>query len=353
MGAMATFGRMPDGTDVHEVTIADGELTATVISYGSTVRDVRFAGVDHPLVLGFETLDDYINHSGHFGALVGRSANRIARGLLAIDGRSYQLSLNENGKHHLHGGFAGFSRRKWRVLDSDASSVALAIIGADEEEGYPGNVEVICRYRIEAPSTLRMELRASTDQATVVNLAHHSYFNLDDSSDILDHELQILAEAYTPTDEDNIPTGEFITAAGSDYDFRTPRPIRLMRNDRRVTYDINFAVDRARAAEPRLQARLRSPRSGVTLAVSSTEPGIQFYDGSHVERDAPASGLHGRRYGPSAGCCLEPQLFPDATHHTNFPSTILRPGETYRQVSLFAFSRTPPRPSLVLANQPR
>jgi aldose 1-epimerase len=335
--APTRFGTLSDGTDIDEVTIAAGDLTVRVITLGAVIRDVRLAGIDHPLVLGFDRLDDYVDHSPHFGAVAGRCANRIGGGRLVIDGHLSRLALNEKGRTHLHGGFKGFGKRAWRLIAHDPSSVTLAIAAADGEEGYPGNVEATVRYAIEAPGTIRMEAEATTDAATVVNLAQHSYFNLDDSADILDHRVQIFAEAYTPTDADSVPTGEIRPVAGTDYDLRTPQPIRRMRDGKRFAYDINYAVGEKKAATPRRQARLQSPKNGVSLEVASTEPGVQFYDGAWM--NVPVPGLGGRRHGPSGGCCFEPQYFPDAVNHANFASPILRPGETYRQTTRFRFAR--------------
>ncbi len=331
------YGTMPDGSEIREVAIAAGNLSARVITYGAVIRDLRLAGVDHPLVLGFDQLDHYLRHSPYFGAVVGRSANRIGRGHFSIDGESFQLSLNENGRNHLHGGFRGFGKRPWRLVDHDQWSVTLAIDGADGEEGYPGNVEARVRYLIEPPATLHLDIEATTDAPTLVNLAQHSYFNLDDSPNILDHQVRIFADAYTPTDSDDIPTGEIVTVAGSVFDFRTPRPIRQMRSGERVTFDKNYAVDRQKAAEPRPHARLHSLKNGMTLDIASTEPGVQFYDGHKIS--VPVAGLGGRRYISCSGCCFEPQFFPDAPNHTGFPSSVLRPGETYRQSTRYVFSR--------------
>jgi aldose 1-epimerase len=333
----SSFGKLDDGSAVGEVVIAAGDLTVSVITFGAVIRDVRLAGADHPLVLGFDRLDDYVNHSPYFGAVVGRSANRIARGRFQIDGREYQVSPNEKGKNHLHGGFKGFGKRNWRLVESDASSVTLSITSPDGEEGYPGKVEASVRYSVVAPGAIRMEATATTDAPTLVNLAQHSYFNLDGSPDILDHVVQIFAESCTPTDKDLIPTGEIVTVAGSDFDFRAPRPIRRMRNGARVVYDLNWVVARQRAANPRQLARLSSPKSGISLEVASTEPGVQFYDG--VSMNVTVPGLGGRTYPVNGGCCFEPQVFPDAPNHASFPSSILRPGETYRQITTFAFSR--------------
>jgi aldose 1-epimerase len=334
------FGRLPDGAAVDEVVISAGDLTATVITYGAAIRDLRLAGFDHPLVLGLETLEDYVRHSPHLGAIAGRCANRIGRGRFAIDGRPVQLPLNEKGRHHIHGGEAGFGRRPWRLVDVTEAGVTLSLVSADREEGYPGRVEATVRYVVSAPATITMEATAVTDAQTIVNLAQHSYFNLDDSDDILDHRVQILADAYTPTDPDDIPTGEIVAVAGTHFDFRAPRPIRKVHNGGRVLVDKNFVVARRKSARPVAHAWIASARNGLRLDVSSTEPGLQFYDGSYLA--VPARGLGGRRYRANRGCCFEPQIFPDAVNHPGFPSPILRPGETYRQVTRFAFSQERP-----------
>ncbi len=332
------FGTTPEGDEIREVAIAAGELSVRVITLGAVIRDVRLAGVAHPLVLGFDNLGDYLEHSPHFGAVVGRSANRIGGGRFSIDGHDYQVSLNEHGRNHLHGGFRGFGARPWRLVDHDATSVTLAIDSPDGEEGYPGAVTVKLRYIVEAPATLRMEIEATTDTPTLVNLAQHSYFNLDDSPTILDHHVRIFANAYTPTDADDIPTGEVVAVAGSVYDFRSLSPIRQMRDGKRVIIDKNFVVDRARSATPRPHARLESLKSGIALDIASTEPGVQFYDGYMMA--IPVPGLEGRNYAVNGGCCFEPQAFPDAPNHPGFPTSILRPGETYRQSTNYVFSRS-------------
>ncbi len=331
------FGTLPDGDEVSEIAIATGNLSVRVITLGAVIRDLRLAGVDHPLVLGFDRLDYYLEHSPHFGAVVGRSANRIGGGRFTIDGHDYQLSLNEKGKTHLHGGFHGFGVRNWRLVAHDASSVTLAIDSPAGEEGYPGAVTVTLRYILQAPATLVMEIEATSDAPTPVNLAQHSYFNLDDSPTILDHQVRIFADAYTPTDADDIPTGEIVAVAGSFYDFRSARPIRQMRGGERVVFDKNFVVGRSKASTPHPHVQLQSLNNGVTLDIASTEPGVQFYDGYMMR--IPVPGLGGRSYGVNGGCCFEPQLFPDAPNHPGFPNSILRPGETYFQSTHYAFSR--------------
>jgi len=331
------FGTTPDGDDIREIAIAAGDLSVRIITLGAVIRDLRMAGVDHPLVLGFDKLEDYIEHSPHFGAVAGRSANRIAGGRFSIDGHAYQLSVNEKGRNHLHGGFRGFGKRPWNLVGHDAASVTLAIDSPDGEEGYPGTMHAKLRYAVEAPATLIMEIEATTDQPTLVNLAQHSYFNLDDSPTILDHQLRVFADAYTPTDADDIPTGEIVAVAGSVYDFRSLRPIRQTRSGERVIFDKNFVIDRAKADAPRPHARLQSPKNGIALDIASTEPGGQFYDGYLIA--VPVAGLEGRMYPANGGCCFEPQVFPDAPNHPGFPSSVLRPGETYRQTTHYAFSR--------------
>ncbi|KAB2876979.1 MAG: galactose mutarotase [Bauldia sp.] len=338
MAAVTRFGLLPDGSEVQEVVIGDGDLSAKVITFAAAIRDVRLAGIGHPLVLGFDRLDDYVRHSPHMGAVAGRYANRIGGGRFQIDGRPCQLSLNENGRTHLHGGFKGFGHRPWRLVDHDGRSVTLAITSPDGDEGYPGRVEAVCRYVVEPSGILRYEAEAVTDAPTIVNLAQHSYFNLDDSADILDHHVTLFADGYTPTDADKVPTGEIRPVAGTPYDFSRPRPIRLAEAGERFAYDVNYVVARDRSVVPRPHARLRSPRNGVTLDIASTEPGVQFYDGCMM--NVPVPGLDGRWYGVCSGCCFEPQLFPDSPNHPTFPNAVLRPGETYRQTTLYAFSRS-------------
>ena len=336
MSDRRVFGRLPDGAAVEEVTIAAGDLVVKVITLGAIVRDVRLAGVDHPLVLGFDDLEGYLDHSPYFGAVVGRFANRIGGGRFTLDGTEYRLPVNERDRTQLHGGAEGFGRRNWRIVDHDAASVTLALESPDGDMGYPGRLAATCRYTVEAPSTLRFEAEATADAPTIVNLAQHSYFNLDGTADILDHRVCIDADAYTPTDAYLVPTGEIRAVDGSGFDRRVLAPIRRSENGARFAYDINYVVARERGAAPRHQARLEG-QGGIALDVWSTEPGVQFYDGSYVSVAVP--GLDGRRYGANAGCCFEPQLFPDAPNHPEFPSAVLRPGETYRQTTRFAFSR--------------
>jgi aldose 1-epimerase len=332
------FGTMPDGDAVVETLIAGGDLVVRIINFGAVIRDVRLAGIDRSLVLGFDRLEHYLRDSPNFGAVVGRCANRIAGGRFTLDGRTVELSLNENGRTHLHGGFRGFGVRVWRLVESDRRSVTLEISSPHGEEGYPGNVEVRCRYSVSPPATLAFDIEAITDAPTLVNLAQHSYFNLSTDADIFAHRVLIHADAYTPVDGDRIPTGAVDPVADTAYDFRKIRPIRRRNGGEPVDYDVNYAVSTARTAAPRPVARLESPSGDIALDIVSTEPGLQFYDGCMM-KPIPVPGLDGRRYGVHAGCCFEPQYYPDSPNHPGFPSAVLRPGVTYRQATRYMFSR--------------
>lgn len=329
------FGRLADGTAVEAAAIGAGSLSAELISWGAALRDLRLDGLAHPLVLGFEDLASYVAHSPYFGAVVGRYANRIAGGRFAVDGRSFDLDRNESGRHHLHGGSATFARRPWTVLEASGDSVLFGLVSEDGDAGYPGRVEVRCRYTAEPPATLRMTLTGSTDRPTVLNLAQHGYFNLGGSDRILDHRLQIVAQAYLPVDGTSIPTGERAAVAGSRFDFRAPRPVHAGPPGADSVYDHNFVLAEARRAQPSFAARLEAAEGRVAMEVWTTEPGLQFYDGWKLA--VPVPGLGGRRYGAHAGLCLEPQIWPDAPNRPGFPSAILRPGENYRQVTELRF----------------
>jgi len=329
-----TFGRI-DGEAVTRVEIGGGALRASLLSYGAIVQDLRLEGHATPLVLGLNTLDDYIAHSPYFGAIAGRSANRIGHGRFMLDGATHQLDRNMGGVHHLHGGSRGVGKRNWRLAEQAPESVTLEIESADGDMGYPGHALMRCTYSILAPATLRVELVAEVDKPSLMNLTHHSYFCLDDGPDILGHRLQIAADRYVAVDQDAIPTGETPGVADTPFDFRAMRVIRSETAGARDIFDHNWCLADAPQADLAFAARLESPRSGLAMAVHTTEPGVQFYDGYKI--DCPAPGLEGRRYGANAGLCLETQRWPDAPNHAGFPSSVLRPGETYRHVVDYRF----------------
>lgn len=330
-----SFGRLADGEEVIEATIRGPGVSARIITYGAAIRtlEVETSAAPRNVVLGLETLEHYVEHSHFFGAIAGRHANRIGGGRFTLDGREHQLTLNEKGRVHLHGGFKGFPRRNWRLLDAAPEAVTLGITAEDGEEGYPGGVEATCRYSIDGDGALAIALEATTDAPTIVNLATHSYFDLDGGETILDHLLEIPADGYTPVDEALVTTGEIAPVEGTRFDFRQGRAIGAAD---RETYDHNFVLARARRDPPATVARLTGPRSGLTLEILSTEPGVQFYNGAYLDMAVPDTG--GRLRGRNSGLCLEPQLFPDGPNKPGWPSPVLRPGETYRQRTLYRFT---------------
>lgn len=332
-----------DGLDVHEITIGDGAgLEARIITWGAVLRDLVVPGPAGPahVVLGLDTMDGYLRHSRNFGAVVGRYANRIGQARFALDGRTVILVPNEDGST-LHGGPAGFGRRVWTLAGHDARSVRLSLVSADGDMGFPGRVEATALYEAVAPRTLRVTLDARTDAPTALNLAPHTYYNLDGSPDVREHRLEISAGFVTPTDPDGIPTGEVRPVAGTRYDFSTPRPIRNVGTYQPL--DINFALAGGQGDGLRQAARLRSDRTGTTLDLWTTEPGLQVYDASRVDVpgtsrvDVPGTSPGDVPLRPFCGVALEPQRFPDGPNHAHFPTALLRPGTLSRQVTEMRF----------------
>lgn len=334
------FGETPDGQEVHRVSISGGGLTARVLTWGAAVQDLRLEGHASSLVLGFPDFAPYPAYSPYFGAIAGRYANRIARGRFAIDGVEHQVDRNFLGKHHLHGGALGFAQAVWILEQSSQDSVTLRFRAEDGEMGFPGALTAYCTYAVAEAGRLKVSLQAETDAPTLCNLAHHSYFNLDDGgrSSVLGHSMHIAAEAYLPVDDELIPTGVVAPVAGTDFDFREPRAIGDQAG--RPHYDHNFCVAAGRG-ELRQVVEARGAHSGVGMQVWSTEPGLQFYDGKFVAAEIPdhLSGHDGVRYGAHSGFCLEPQFWPDAPNRTYFPSANLRPGERYEQQTEYRFAR--------------
>jgi aldose 1-epimerase len=325
-----------DGTPVDVITISAGGTQAKILALGASIADltVPVTGQARSVVLGLANYADYVDRGQHMGAVAGRCANRIADGKFQLDGKAYQLPLNERGVTHLHGGMMGFGRRVWTVEMETDSRVVLSIESADGEEGYPGHVRARCVYTLTPEGVLRIALTADTTTPTLVNLATHSYFNLAGSETILDHTLTLASDSYTPVDARLIPTGEIASVAGTGFDFRKPAGIGANRALTPTGFDHNFALAAAPTADPRFVARLAAPSDDLALEIWSTEPGVQFYDGQYLPE---ADGFRGRRSTKHAGCCLEPQRFPDAINHPDFPSAVLRPGETYRQVTEYRF----------------
>jgi aldose 1-epimerase len=330
------FGHLESGEPVERITLTGGGLTAHVLTWGSVIQDLRLAGHDAPLVLGYEDLPSYLAHSPYFGATPGRCANRIAGGRFAIDGTQYQLECNERGVTHLHGGSDGMGRQNWRIEDQGGDFVTLTVTDPAGRAGYPGAATIACTYRLAGEGALSVVYEATVDAPTPVNLCQHSYFILDGGADALDHQIRLAAEHYLPVDDNLIPTGEVRSVAGTPFDLRDWTPLRRQTEAGGVAFDHNFCLSPERQAKRSVGA-VRSPASGVSLEMLTTEPGVQLYTGGYV--NSPVPGLDGRRYGPFAGFCLETQIWPDAVNHGHFPKAVLRPGETLRQETDYVFRK--------------
>ena len=313
----------------------------SVTNYGGAVTSLKTPDRDGnfgEIVLGFESLNDYVHNPRYFGALIGRHANRIARGRFSLDGIEYQLPCN-NGANHLHGGFKGFDKRVWDVRESE-KTLHLTYFSKGGEEGYPGNVAAAVDYTL-LDNELRIDYRATTDQDTIVNLTNHSYFNLRGAGTILDHQLTLNADSFTPVSRDLIPTGKIRSVAETPMDFRRGKAIgaEISEDYDQLSftggYDHNFVVNDYDGSL-RSAGRLYEPSTGRVLEVLTTQPGMQLYSGNFL--DGTFVGKNGVTYVKYAGLCLEPQHFPDAPNHSNFRSTVLRPGEKYVQTTVFRFS---------------
>ncbi|MFV0473582.1 MAG: aldose epimerase family protein [Pikeienuella sp.] len=324
--SVAPFGRTETGAPVDEVRIAGGGLSAAFLTWGCVTREIRLEGVDRSLVLGLADMAAYERHGGqHVGAVAGRVANRISGGRFSIDGVSHQAARNIGGKTTLHGGDGGFGRSLWRLSDHGPDHARFAIRHEDGEQGFPGAIEAECAYRL-ADGAMEIELTARAEAPTLCNLAQHSYYNLSGAARIDDHALWLAAAEVTPLGPEMTPTGVVapVPAAG---DFRRTRRVG------EVAIDVNYVLAAGPRAAPALAARLRA--GGVEMALETTAPGLQLYTADGL--DPPPPGVAGRPLGRRAGLCLEPQLWPDAASHPGFPSAVLRPGETWRQVTRLRF----------------
>ena len=336
---------------------------AHVTNYGAILQSLEIPDADGNLVdvvLGFDTLEEYLVEHPFFGATVGRCANRIAGGRFNLGGRDYSLAINDGaGPNHIHGGPGGFDRQVWEPIDSGQNSdgpfVALAYTSEDGEEGYPGTVETTVTYTLAGEDELRISMEARSNGPTVVNLTNHTYWNLDghQSGPVLDHEVTLFADAYTPADRHLIPTGEIRPVAESPFDFREPKTIAAEMDavkwpdprepggtDGAVGYDHNFVL---RGADGRVRpaARATSRRSGLDMHVRTNQPGMQFYTGNNLT--GALTGKRGAVYGRHHGFCMETQAFPDAVNKQGlpgWPSVILNPGDEYRHDVRYAFAST-------------
>ncbi len=347
--SQAPFGQTADGSPVNIFTLSrPSGMEARITNYGGIVVSLKVPdrhGRMDDVVLGYEDLQGYLKATPYFGALVGRYGNRIAGGSFALEGARYQLATN-SGTNSLHGGNLGFDKKIWKaaqISGPNGPSLELTYVSADGEEGYPGNLTVKAVYSMTSDDGLRLDFTATTDKTTVLNLTQHTYFNLAGKGDVLGHEVQINADRFTPINSDLIPTGELKPVAGTPFDFRALHVIgaRIEDADEQLKlargYDHNFVLNHP-PGQLGLAARATEPASGRILEVLTTEPGLQFYTGNFL--DGSITGKGGRVYAFRTGFCLEAQHFPDSPNQPEFPSTVLRPGETYKSVIIFRFPQT-------------
>ncbi len=329
-GRVDRAGMAADGQAVHAVTLSGGGLTLRLLTLGATVQDLRLAGVDWPLVLGAENPAAYAGPLLYAGAIVGPVANRIAGARARIGGRLCRFEANE-GPTLLHSGASGLHARIWRIEAAGPDHAALACRLADGEGGFPGNRTIRAAFALAAPATLTLTLTAESDAETLMNPAHHGYWNLDGSNDTRGHRLTVRADRYLPVDAALIPDGPPRPVAGTPFDLREPRSLAKV-----PPLDHSFCL--APARRPLAEAATLTGASGVRLRLGTTEPGMQVYDARHLAVP-PGLGPGARAYGPFAGIALEPQVWPDAPNRADFPPAYLRPGETYRQVTRFRLDR--------------
>ncbi len=340
--AVEAFGQTPEGqaVDLYTLTNSNG-LRARIMTYGALLVSMEVPDRDGTLadvVLGFDSLEDYLAGHPYFGATVGRYANRIALGKFSIEGTEYTLATN-NAPNHLHGGNVGFDKRVWAAEIAEVengAAVTFSYTSPDGEEGYPGTVTSQVTYTLTNDNELKVGYKATTDKATHVNLTHHSYFNLagQGNGDILSHVLTVEADHYTPTDATYIPTGEIAPVANTPFDFTAPHTMGERIGQVEGGYDLNYVLNSKDDAVA-LAAKVYEPTTGRVMEVWTDEPGLQFYTGNFL--DGTLTGKAGKVYNKNFGFCLEAQRFPDTPNRPNFPTSLLHPGETYTQTTVHKF----------------
>ncbi len=348
------FGKLADGRQVESVELANAKgMSVRILALGGVIQQLLVPdrhGKSADVVLGYATAQQYLDQPQYFGATVGRYANRIAAGKFSLDGKQYQLEIND-GPNHLHGGKQGFDKVLWKIESVSAGSPARAVLSytsADGEGGYPGKLQVTATYTLNDKNELAIEYRATTDKPTIVNITNHSYFNLAGEAtptDVLGHRVTLFSSKYTPVNETLIPTGERRAVAGTVFDFTQPHTIGERIRDGRDEqlrrgrgYDHNYIVD-GEPGQLRPAARVEDPQSGRVLELLQSAPGVQFYSGNFI--DATSTGKSQRVYRQGDGFCLEPQVFPDSPNHSDFPSARLNPGQTYVNTLVLRFSAAP------------
>ena len=348
----SSWGKTPDGVEVGLYTLTNKNgMEVAITTYGGAVVSLKVPdrhGTLEDVVLGYDSLDGYVNDKVYFGAIIGRYGNRIGHAKFTLDGKTYTLAKN-NGENTLHGGIKGFNKAVWTAKEipaKDGQALELTYLSKDGEEGFPGNLHVRVVYTLTDSNELKIEYSATTDKDTVVNLTNHSYFNLlgvgPGTGDVLGHVLMIEADKFTPVDSGLIPTGELRDVAGTPFDFRKPTAIGARINDDNEQlklaggYDHNFVLRRKLGAPISLAARVVEPASGRILEVWTTEPGMQLYTGNFL--DGSIHGKGGVVYTKHMAFCLETQHFPDSPNHPKFPTTELKPGERYHTTTIYKFS---------------
>jgi len=339
------FGQMPDGTPVKIYTLRNRNgIVAKITEYGAIITELHVPdrnGKTGNVVLGFDNLDRYLKGHPFFGAIAGRVANRIGNGKFTLDGKDYTLATN-NGPNHLHGGLKGFDKKVWKSKPLNTTDHEVAVefscFSPDGEEGYPGNLTLTVVYTLTDKNELRIDYKATTDKATPVNFTNHSYFNLAGAGDIFGHELWLNADNFTPVDDGLIPTGDIKSVKGTALDFTKQTAIGARYKEAGLKtpgYDHNFVLNHG-GKSLGSAARVFEPKSGRVMEVLTTEPGIQLYTANYL--DGTITGVGGVLYPRHGGFCLETQHFPDSINKPNFPSVVLRPGETFGSTTVFRFS---------------
>jgi len=355
--ARASFGKTPEGVEVEAITLSNGKgVSATVLTYGATLQSLIAPGRDGTkadIALGFKDAATYAKNASYFGSSVGRFANRIGKGRFTLDGKTYQLALNNNGVAALHGGPKGFDKQVWKVSDvkrGPVASVTFTYVSPDGEEGYPGTLTATATYALDEANNLTITYGATTDKPTIVNMTNHALFNMAGEGSpegAMGNVLTLASDGYTPVDAELIPTGEVTPVAGTPFDFRKPmvvgERIRDAGDPQIVVgrgYDHNMVLTGKSGAAPRLAARLADPKSGRVLEILSDQPGIQFYTGNFI--DGTTVGKSGQIYRQGDGIALEPQHFPDAPNKPAFAPVRLDPGQKYSNVMVFRLTTDKP-----------
>lgn len=344
----APFGKLDDGTEISLYTLTNTAGTVvTITNYGGIIVSIKTEdrnGMLEDIVLGFDSLSNYVENNPFFGCIVGRYGNRIAKGKFKLDGQTYTLAVN-NGENHLHGGTKGFDKVVWtgdNYKTPDGAVVKLTYTSKDMEEGYPGNLQTEVTYTLTNDNELKIDYKATTDKKTIVNLTNHSYFNLsgDTKTDILNHTLSLAASKFVPVDKGLIPTGELAEVKGTPFDFTTPHVIGERINDKHQQLQYGGGYDHCwvfdDADKLAAKATVYDSTSGRFMEVFTTEPGVQFYSGNFL--NGSVTGRFNTVYTKRFGLCLETQHFPDSPNQPSFPSTVLNPGDVYSSQTIYKFS---------------